>query len=361
MKKIVILLILIWITYYAWENMKPNQEVIDAKKELWLQINEEENKVTEAKKEIFKAVDKAVTDVKENIEEVIEEKITPTFSTEYLTDSKFLELNPLDKSDLIDWEVELIGKTLQTVDKIRVLYSNKESSFPDDDFTLKKFKSWDSEFLYRAFSRYETFDFGTNIYTFFAYSWEDVSKMELIIYYPNPDELKKVSTENNETSSEWSENKKIDASVFPTWSDYGSPIKMWEEVITYTDITGFEITRHEAKDVTCNSDIVTKTLQDKTTSWSWWNTCRPSKDNEIVSFFGLSMKDWNYIYSKHYYSSNYYAIIELESGLDDSWISLESVEDKNAWLKSKNNELKIKNEDFEIIEITDNLFTEITQ
>jgi hypothetical protein len=40
--------------------------------------------------------------VKKNIEEVIIEKITPTFAIEYLTDTKFLELNTLDKKDLID-------------------------------------------------------------------------------------------------------------------------------------------------------------------------------------------------------------------------------------------------------------------
>lgn len=341
--------------------MKPNQEVIDAKKELWLQVNEDENKVTDAKKEIFKAVDKAVTGVKKNIEEVIIEKITPTFAIEYLTDTKFLELNTLDKKDLIDWEVELIGKTLESVDKIRVLYTNKESSFPDDDFTLKKFKTGDSKFLYRAFSRYETFDFGTNIYTFFAYSWEKVSKMELIIYYPNPDDIKVSPDENNITSPKIDDNKKIDVTVFPTGAEYGSPIKMWEDKITYTDIKGFEITSYSTDNITCEADIITKTLQEKTSSWSWWNTCRPSKDNKVVSFFGLSMKDWVYVYAKHYYSSNYYAIIDLEKWSEELWEEMTTVTEKNEWLKLKNSELKIKNDNFDIIKITDNLFTEITQ
>lgn len=361
MKKIIFMLILIWVTYYAWENMKPNQEVIDAKKQLWLEVKDESNKVIEAKKEIFKAVDNVIWDVKEDIEEVIEENITPTFSTEYLTDAKFLELNNLDEKDLVDGEVELTGKTLESVDKIRVLYTNKDSSFPDDDFTLKKFKTGDSEFLYRAFSRYETFDFWTNIYTFFAYSWEKVSKMELTIYYPNPDEVKEAVNENKKISSEITENNKINATIFPTGAEYGSPIKMWENKITYSDINGFEITSHKTNNTTCEADIITQTLQEKTSSWSWWNTCRPSEDKTSVSFFGLSMKDWDYIYSKHYYSSDYYAIIELEKWSDNTWTNLETVTEKNQWLKNKNNILKTENESFDIIKITDNLFNEITQ
>jgi hypothetical protein len=38
-----------------------------------------------------------------------------------------------------------------------------------------------------------------------------------------------------------------------------------------------------------------------------------------------------------------------------------TVTEKNEWLKLKNSELKIKNDNFDIIKITDNLFTEITQ
>lgn len=361
MKKIIILLILIWITYYAWENMKPNQEVIDAKKELWIQVEEDKNITTQAKKEIFQAVDDAVNGVKDEIKDIIQEEIIPIFSTEYLTDARFLELNTLSEKDLGDGEVELTGKTLESVDKIRVLYTNKSSNFPDDDFTLKKFQSGDTEFLYRAFSRYETFDFGTNIYTFFAYSGEKVSKMELTIYYPNPDEAKKISDQDIKISTESTQTSKIDATTFPTGAEYGSPIKMGENKITYSDINGFEIISYIADDLTCDTDVITKTLQDKTSTWSWWNTCRPSEDKKSISFFALNMKDWAYVYSKHYYSNKYYAIIELESGSEEAWSDLVTITEKNQWLQSKNNELKIENENFDILKITDNLFTEITQ
>jgi hypothetical protein len=50
--------------------------------------------------------------------------------------------------------------------------------------------------------------------------------MELIIYYPNPDDIKVSPDENNITSPKIDDNKKIDVTVFPTGAEYGSPIKM---------------------------------------------------------------------------------------------------------------------------------------
>jgi hypothetical protein len=45
-----------------------------------------------------------------------------------------------------------------------VLYSNTDSDYPDDDYTLKQFIAGSDKFLYRAYSRYQTFDYGTNDY-----------------------------------------------------------------------------------------------------------------------------------------------------------------------------------------------------
>jgi hypothetical protein len=49
----------------------------------------------------------------------------------------------------------------------------------------------------------------------------------------------------------------------------------------------------------------------------------------------------------------------LESEEIENYDDLESIADKNTWLKEKNLELKKKNDTFSLVEITDNLFKEI--
>jgi hypothetical protein len=236
------------------------------------------------------------------------------------------------------------------------LYSNNNSDYPDDDYTLKQFVSGSDKFLYRAYSRYQTFDYWTNDYEIILTSWKEESRIKFTIYYPNPEE-----TSTNESSSEWNNSitSKINSDDLPTWSDYGSPIKLGENKITYSDVKWFEAEKHSVLSVTCWSDFITKTLVQKTWSWSWWNTCRPSADESYVTYYALNMKDGEYTYAKHYFSKNYYAIMELQSWIDEWWNTIETVEEKNQWLKNNNNEFKILNDTFEITKITDTLFENI--
>ncbi len=357
MKKIMFMLIIAIAAYGLWNYLLPNQDIIDAKKELWIEIDNTLNsKVNDAKKEVFEQVDNAIDSVKEVVQEVvIIEK--PTFSRELLQWSDILEFNSFDDIDLSNWEVDLVWKIKTPVDEIRVLYTNPDSDYPDDDYLLQQFVAWSENFLYRAYSQYQTFDFWTNIYTIIMTSWKEESRVQLTIFYPNPENNKEIVleklVETNNTVEE------IDSSTLPTSWDYGSPVKLGENKFTYSDIKWFQVEKHSVESVSCNSDLITKIIWEKTSSWSWWNTCRPSKDELYVTYYALNMKDGEYIYSKHYFSKDYYAITELLTWLDESWNTMETVTEKNEWLKTKNNEFKEKNSSFEIIKITDILFKNI--
>jgi hypothetical protein len=106
----------------------------------------------------------------ENTQEQTQKPKRETFVVESLTPEQFLEFDTFSQSDLDDMEIELTGKTLANVDSIRVLYSNDDSDFPDDDYTLGQFEAGNERFLYRAFKEYKVFDYGTNVYTFIAKS-----------------------------------------------------------------------------------------------------------------------------------------------------------------------------------------------
>ncbi len=354
MKKIMFMLIIAVVAYGLWQYSQPNQELIDAKKELWIDVDKSiDTKISEAKKEIFEQVDNAVWGIKEVVEEVIEEEV-PTFSQKILSWNDILTLDTLTESDLVNWEVDLTWKIKAHVDSIRVLYSNKDSDYPDDDYSLQQFVSGSDKFLYRAHSKYQTFDYGTNVYTIIMTSWKEVSKLEFTIYYPDLDNTEGVD-ENKETVN----TDKIDSSKLPTSWVYGSPVKLWENKFTYSDVKGFQVEKHSVLDVSCESNQVTKIIWEKTSAWSWWNTCRPSVNKNYVTYYAVNMKDGNYVYSKHYFSKEYYAIVELQTWIDESWNTLETVSDKNDWLKANNNRLKEKNSDFEIVKITDTLFENI--
>ena len=87
------------------------------------------------------------------------------YSVKYLTDEKFLTIDDLENEDFLDWEIEVTWTTLiPNVEKITVNFINVESEYPEDNYTLWKFSSWDDTFLYRAFSEYETLDNGVNKY-----------------------------------------------------------------------------------------------------------------------------------------------------------------------------------------------------
>lgn len=355
MKKIMLILIIVIIAYGLFQYSQPNQELLDAKKELGIEVDSSVNStVNDAKKEIFEQVDDAISWIQETVEDIIEEK-EPLFDIEILSGNDILTFDDFKESDIWEGWIDLTGKINAHVDSIRVLYTNPDSDYPDDDYLLLQFVAGSDKFLYRAYSQYKTFDFGKNIYTVIMTSGKEESQVQLTINYPNPEDVISQSTDNNkEVSSD-----KIDYDTLPTSGEYGSPIKTAENKITYSDLKWFELEKHSVLVADCTADLVTGTIAEKTSSWSWWNTCRPSEDKSYVTYYALNMKDGEYIYAKHYFSNNYYATIELSSWNDESWATLETVTLKNEWLKNKNDELRELNDSFEITQITDTLFENI--
>ncbi len=314
----------LWIIDW-WNNVVDSWVVEKTNSDTWM---EWDNKTDEEVDE------ENIVDNNENIREEVKK-----IEIKSLTDNQLLQFDDLSNKDLLWGEVEITWKTLWKVDKIVVNFVNEDSDFPVDKYTLKQFKPGDETFLYRAFSRYETLDFWKNVYIFEAYSWDEVTKLELIL---NVFEDQK-KQDKEETLED------VNVSNLPSNEMFWTPTDLWNGKVTYSDLNWLEIKRSIIPELTCEK--VTSVLADEINWYFYWNTCRPIKDNEWVSFYVVRL-DWDkYVYEKHYYLPYQwlYWIQELETG---TWVTSE-----NIW--AKNSELKEKNEDFWIVKISDELFKEI--
>ncbi|MDP2090012.1 MAG: hypothetical protein Q8K30_00310 [Candidatus Gracilibacteria bacterium] len=262
-----------------------------------------------------------------------------------ITDEQFIELDDLSGEDFSDGEVEIKGITLQNVDKIIITFENKDSQFPIDKYDLKQFKKGDKTFLYRAFSRYETLDYGKNIYIIEAFSGDKVSKTQLVINLEQ-DLLKKEKVKDLVSSENIEE---LSTNSLPTGVKFGTPTKLGNGKIGYTDLKGLEIKTKIFPDLSCEN--LTEVYSDVIGGYFYWNTCRPLGNNEGFSFFVVRLDGDKYFYEKHYYLSNnsIYGVQELESG---EGVARETLGDKNT-------ELKAKNSEYPILKISDSLFNEI--
>ncbi len=283
-------------------------------------------------------------DFKKNIKE--EQKKSNNIKIEYLTKEKYIELNAINEKDLKTWEIEITWKTLEYVDKIEVQFINSESDYPEDNYTLKKFKPWWDNFKYMASSRFRVLDFWKNIYIFTSYSWDKKSKLKLTIYLENP-ENKNTKKQNYEKKLIWTENDTVFLNL-PVNDNFWKSIMLWEDVFTYSLIDNLEIKKKNIKDLNCEN--LTKFLTKNINTWFFWNTCRDIVKDKWISFYLIELKGDNYIYEKHYidFVHGFYWIQSLEK-----WNGLSSEN-----IKEKNDELKEKN-DYKILEKTDILFKEI--
>lgn len=353
MKKAINISLVLFVTLILSSCLTSQDDINEAKQNLWI-INEEkniDNNLSENWNENLEE-DKIIQDeiIKEEVVEKEEE--IKQIIVKSLTDIQFLEFDDLSNENIFDKEVEIKWKTLEKVDKIIVTFTNKDSNFPDDVYQLKQFTPWDSTFLYRAFTKYETLDKWENIYVFEAFSWDVSTKLEITINVIK--KVEKIKEDNNMIDSRVEDigeesYESIDLDKLPVNSKFWTPVDLWWWKISYTDLKWLEIKKDVNSSLTCEN--LTSTLADNLNTWFFWNTCRPIETDEWISFYVIKLDGDNYIYEKHYYLSyqGIYWIQEIETG---TWVNSE-----NIW--EKNNELKMKNEDYEILKITDELFKEI--
>lgn len=250
-----------------------------------------------------------------------------------LTENQLIEINIIPESDVNDGEIQISGRTLESVDTISVSFSNPTSDFPDDDYTLQTFNSGDATFRYNASSRSQVLDYGKNTYIFTATRGDTTSQTEVSIIVLNGAdqtitfEEKVIGTEENSVIVD-----------LPQSEVFGEPLSLGTSSFTYSGIEGLEITKQEVSEITCEG--LTQYLSDTINTWYYWNTCRDIVKDEGISFYVLRLTgDEEYVYQKHYvdYVHGFYAVYDIETG---TGIDKENISEKNTQFKERNDTLQ---------------------
>lgn len=262
------------------------------------------------------------------------------YSIQYTTGDKFIELDSLEWNDFDLSPIEITWKTLDKVDKIVVNFSNKDSTFPTDSYNLKQFKSWSETFKYNASPKNKVLDYGENVYEFEAYSQNKVSKLKLIINIKKDSEFQ---------TSTWTISE-INISDLPTWPDFWNPISIWTDKFWYSDLKWLELSKSTISNLSC--DTLNDYLLQNIDTYYYWNTCRDIVKWKWITFYITKLNWKNYIYQKYYVTNNWLVwVYDLER-----WEWNDFTKDL---IKDKNDELKLKNADFEVTKIIDSLFVKI--
>lgn len=365
MKKILSLLIvtiLLSSCFWAQDNLD------DAKKELWVN----KNNSTSNNNDDTSSTWSDTTSVKnwwvEEIDNTSSSDIntkstTPTYAIEELTSEQFLELDDLSKkvSNITD-TIEITWKTLTHVDKIVVNFVNRDSDYPIDRYTLWQFKAWDETFLYRAKSQFKVLDYGLNEYIFEAHSGSKVSKLQLNIFVPNPNETSSTTPTvwddsiTYEKKLIWEDEENPLYLSLPKSSTFWDPLSVWD-TITYSNINSLEIKKEELSPSIVSCSNLTDYIATKINTWYYWNTCRDIIEDKGISFYVLRLAWDTYTYEKHYVDYNHwlYGIYVVKSGIEAD------NENVASDIATKNEELKNQNEDFSEVDIVDSLFREIVR
>lgn len=226
----------------------------------------------------------------------------------YLDEKGYITIDPIDESSINFEEITIRGKAQSGwVDAITVQFSNGESSYPLDSYTLKNYVLWASTFEYHASARQKVLDFWKNEYLFTAKFWEDSSQVKVEIYL-----------DKNEASRT--------AALQATWS--GEIV--WEP----TNIAGLSLQKMELSPLDCSAtDGITEFLLTKY-SWAYWNTCRDVVKERSIVFNVLRLEADTYLYERHYYDFVWgqYGILTLETW---TWVDKANMGDKNKELKEK--------------------------
>jgi len=336
MKKILIICML-WMLFscsFSWES----NDIEDAKRELLWDSYQDNNSGT-LKEE----------DTTENDNNVIKEDISEKILVKKveLTEDQYFTIDDIAKPNYLTKEIEIKWKTDYLLDKIEVSFTNPTSNFPDDNYVLKAFKTWDKTFVYRAYTKYEVLDKWINEYIITAYFWDKVSKVKLTIEIPEKEE-KVVENIDYTWKTIWKEENNVFLQL-PENDVFWEVVMMWEDSFTYSNIENLEIDKvNNIEDITC--DNLTDYLVNKY-GWSYWNTCRPINTDKWLKFNVLRLDGDNYFYERHYIDKLHwlYWVYLIESWI---WVTKDNIADKNK-------ELKVK--DFKWVSLIDSLFNLIAK
>ncbi len=258
------------------------------------------------------------------------------------TAEQFLEFDAIDESKIASWEIEISGTTNTRVDKIQVLFSNRESEFVNDDYTLQTFEEGDKEFRYVASSRNKVLDFGENTYTFRAYSGKEITETRIMI------RVNEWFSEDSSVERQLIGSQDDTALVdLPTSTAYGEPVKLGEQSFTYSQIKGLEIGKEVFEKPSCA--WLTEFLRGRINNWFYWNTCRDLVAGEGIFYNVIRLDGDEYVYERHYvdFVHGFYGSYELERG---EWVTKDTIQQKNTELKSQQ---------FESVKVVDQLMRDI--
>lgn len=255
--------------------------------------------VQEAKKEILNPSSETQTSTGVVEEKVINEDALVTIQK--LDTFDIFDLNTLPEDKINAEEIVLTGITwTAAIDSIQVEFSNRESSFLPDTYTLKTFKKGDTTFRYIASSRQKVLDYGANEYLFTAYSGNTKSQIRMTILLQKKEEI-----------------------LVQSWSvDIESEGIKWLSIETRT-----------LDPLDCSiPDNLTSFLSAKY-SWVYWNTCRDIIKEKWISYYVLRLSGEEYFYEKHYYdyTSGNYGVLELQTG---TGVTKDTIWEKNQELKA---------------------------
>lgn len=287
------------------------------------------------------------------------EELTPAIELATMTitekdDTKLIALQSPSSADVNPYEIEIHGTTLGHVESIVVDFSNPTSEYPDDHYPLQAFSAGDSDFVYRAFSKYKVLDYGVNTYMFTAKNGDTESQIEVVITIP-----KNTPVHTGLTEATVQYEKQLfgteDATMylsFPKSDTFGEMVKLGENSFTYSRINGLEVIQDTSRmDYRC--DTLTTRLQEDVQGWFYWNTCRDIIKDRGISFYVLRLEGDNYTYEKHYvdWIHNLYGVYEITTGTGVD----------SGTIAEKNSEFKELYAEDATISIVDTLFEEIVR
>lgn len=299
MKKILIILLVIFLTSCSLFNKEKEEDISKAKQELlW-----DETWTTQTDS-LDTSTWESITQTWETVEE--KNNLEPTATITPLDDTTpLIEIEDLSNKDFYAWEFYINWNTLWNVDKIEVSFSNKTSTYPEDLYRLREFNPWDKAFKYMASSNFKTLDFWLNEYIFTAYSWNSTYKIKVDINIP---EKEVRNTSNPEEARLNSEN------------------------LVISDVNNLKVENDDsASEITCESEVLTNYLVENY-GYSYWNSCRDIIKDKSIWFYVLRLSWDKYFYEKHYidYEKKLHGVLLLETW---TWVTKDMIKEKNDELK----------------------------